>query len=941
MSANTEINERRYRPIYEALDAANYKAALQRCSKLLKKQPDLLVVKALKALALEKTGKTDEAIELCAQIKALKPVDEAVLQALSLVYRSADKQQAVVELYQTALKQKPNSEEFGYHWFIALVRIHDYRGQQQAALKLYKTFKSNRYYFWAVTSILLQADEADAQQKDLLLSLSERMIAKAIEEKRLSTSEEFYLYLVSLIRQNKTKEALEILEGELGQKFQNDIEIKSIKNTVLKKEKAWEKLLLISEEAVSTVNNDDWLSYLTYIEAVLEISSIETDDNATSSRIEKAREFISKIQEKELSRLENEPARKYLHRGPFLAELRLEKQIASIERYNSKDLSPLILKYFSKFSSKACCFEDLQPYLDGLGTEAAEKLVNEFKSCIDESSQETKDKINNVQRWVNIYKLERYLGLLSALDEKQLISYANALWKAYCDSLPLGTNLKETELHYGDDFAVLATHVLLDLHKKSGSNIYLFQAVMILETALENSPSNFQFSLLLTRIYLMLGICFRPIQLFKSLEVKHVQWDTLSHFVLNRATSLGFYDDAQSILCDALHIYQSNTDETPDMIVFAYKNGTYSKVEEFIEFEKRLMKSIQHAIIDRELMRIELFDVSNSIAQVNGYLNEFEDEDNLVPELVDKEPVGEFSESEFLAEYQMLRTILMVRYSIFDTAADDSINDKYDNRDFDVMSNFNPKGTPSVEESTRFAPKLDVTWLRTFEIIPRLLKCICLGASVDKVRRHIEMLVACCKEASLTKEEISIATILAKLGEIYCLLKDEEAGTEDVKKNLNDCISKLIQHLEDAVPTGMLDDAIESLSWRHISQASCFAEVVNYLVITLSSFKALTQSGGKKSKLRQLHPVIQSLIESVKSKFFERQDLFDAFEKRLIPEDMIEKIYPLLLSQDSIEFCRLQSNSEFVKDKLTAVVVSWGVSVLNIKKMIEKTCARF
>ena len=44
----------------------------------------------MKALALEKTGKTDEAIELCAQIKALKPVDEAVLQALSLVYRSAD-----------------------------------------------------------------------------------------------------------------------------------------------------------------------------------------------------------------------------------------------------------------------------------------------------------------------------------------------------------------------------------------------------------------------------------------------------------------------------------------------------------------------------------------------------------------------------------------------------------------------------------------------------------------------------------------------------------------------------------------------------------------------------------------------------------------------------------------------------------------------------------
>ena len=125
------------------------------------------------------------------------------------------------------------------------------------------------------------------------------------------------MYLVSLIKQDKTKEVLEILEGELGQKFQSDIEIKSIINITLRKEKTWEKLLLTSEEAVSTVkyvlfsglednlmnlgfwrkihsimkqnfsslhpafSNDDWLSYLAYIEAVLEISSIETDDNAT------------------------------------------------------------------------------------------------------------------------------------------------------------------------------------------------------------------------------------------------------------------------------------------------------------------------------------------------------------------------------------------------------------------------------------------------------------------------------------------------------------------------------------------------------------------------------------------------------------------------------------------------------------------------------------
>ena len=59
----------------------------------------------------------------------------------------------------------------------------------------------------------------------------------------------------------------------------------------------------------------------------------------------------------------------------------------------------------------------------------------------------------------------------------------------------------------------------------------------------------------------------------------------------------------------------------------------------------------------------------------------------------------------------------MVRYSNPDIVADDDTNDKCDNRDFDVMSNFNPKDTPSFEESTRFAPKLDVKCLKQFIIL--------------------------------------------------------------------------------------------------------------------------------------------------------------------------------------------------------------------------------
>jgi len=48
----------------------------------------------------------------------------------------------------------------------------------------------------------------------------------------------------------------------------------------------------------------------------------------------------------------------------------------------------------------------------------------------------------------------------------------------------LGENLKETELHYGDDFAVLATHVLLDLHKKSGQGSLFFYLIFLKDVSI-------------------------------------------------------------------------------------------------------------------------------------------------------------------------------------------------------------------------------------------------------------------------------------------------------------------------------------------------------------------------------------------------------------------------------------------------------------------------
>lgn len=60
---------------------------------------------------------------------------------------------------------------------MSYVRLGDFKKQQQTALALYKLVPKNPYYFWAVMSIVMQANQAEEQQaKNIILSLAERMV---------------------------------------------------------------------------------------------------------------------------------------------------------------------------------------------------------------------------------------------------------------------------------------------------------------------------------------------------------------------------------------------------------------------------------------------------------------------------------------------------------------------------------------------------------------------------------------------------------------------------------------------------------------------------------------------------------------------------------------------------------------------------------------------
>lgn len=69
------------------MDNGNNKKALQECDKVLKKTPNSLCARALKALSLLRLGKENDCKQLLETLMDAKPTDDATLQAMMLCYR--------------------------------------------------------------------------------------------------------------------------------------------------------------------------------------------------------------------------------------------------------------------------------------------------------------------------------------------------------------------------------------------------------------------------------------------------------------------------------------------------------------------------------------------------------------------------------------------------------------------------------------------------------------------------------------------------------------------------------------------------------------------------------------------------------------------------------------------------------------------------------------
>ncbi|KAJ8042907.1 N-alpha-acetyltransferase 25, NatB auxiliary subunit [Holothuria leucospilota] len=712
------VNERRLKPIYENLDNGSYKAAMQQADKLLKKHKDLHCAKVLKALALLRMYRTEESEVLARSVVALKPTDEPTLQALSICFREMNKVELIVEIFSNAVKAQP-TEEYLTHLFMALVRVEDFKRQQQTAMSLYKLTPKNPFYFWAVVSIVMQALTTDTTASNLgqkmLLPLAERMVEKMVNEEKIEAESEVNLYLMILDYQGKHEKALEVIQSPLGKSLLVS-EIPSWEERVAelyfkmqkwdKANQAYRKMLLKSP--------DSWLYYTNLLTSGFKLQEngwklCKEESNEVATEMEnnimekeesvgqpdqvlsQMTSFILERVAKEEEKVQSKECKERPLRGPYLAQLEVLSRLADDEKLDNYpeagNVLDCLIHYFELFADKTCCYSDVAPYLNKLEEDKRKLFLEKMEQDVGLISTDGgiiyATTVKQLQRHLTCLKIVRYYGFHDSLSCPDKSSLSRELVLRYKDGLKFGTELLHTDLQYSDEYLLMAIHILLDIMEETGDDSLIWQSLVLLELGHKNSRSSHHFKLLLMRLYCIAGV-FGPVpDLYEGLDIKHMQQDTLGYNALKFAKSLGQLSSAATLYNTTLRFYLSGQREVMEYMIASYRFGTYQKIPEFLRFSKKIKFSLHfnQAAVEKKLLDV-LLESEKEGKTFTEYVRNME----LEPEK--------------------------------DTVEWDQLTDQ---RDLDVMVSWNPSSRQLSSANRQTSMKQELAWLRIRNLLLRMM----------------------------------------------------------------------------------------------------------------------------------------------------------------------------------------------------------------------------
>ncbi|GAA5989285.1 hypothetical protein JCM10908_001242 [Rhodotorula pacifica] len=587
--------------------------------------------------------------------------DADVLMLLTWALRYIGKGDEALDLMAKAVQNNPDNEELAVDAFVQYLRVNDSKSAQQLSMKMAKQFQLERYMWWSVLTTILLLRDLDHPQAALLLSLAERQItahyaaAAAQTSGSYESANEFHLVtrllelraqyaaasststsvplastsklvLPSLPESKQPRtpsralldhfaspEADKRCEENLGfELWRREVELEY--GTVGGGEwrRLWERLARGLREKGDT----NWHSMLYLIRTACAIASSASSSATPSSSSESAtfntsrsvptEEGTALLQETRslLRRLATDSPKAKVERGYLLGVLELSRVLRERHWPEVDKLTELVGEYFERFGNKACCFDDLRPYVDVFSPEELEDL----RKVLGPATETELSDVRTTTKAITAHKLLRRYSPQATAEEEH--HHALRFAKLYFDALPLGKDFPPTELQPADDFALLAGQAWVSAFEQSGSRHYLEHALALFENVLLKSKYKYQIRILAINILRLLGAPSLSVQHYRIFGVKNVQFDTLSHLLAARGSTFAIAGPKEAGVmgetASAMRWYAGGQAEAREMVVRAITNEAYQKAEDFHEFKRHLQVSLQSSLITVEMTRSSL-----------------------------------------------------------------------------------------------------------------------------------------------------------------------------------------------------------------------------------------------------------------------------------------------------------------------------------------------
>lgn len=156
---------------------------------------------------------------------------------------------------------------------------------------------------------------------------------------------------------------------------------------------------------------------------------------------------------------------------------------------------------------------------------------------------------------------------------------------------------------------------MYDISVRSQSSERLVEALCLLNYLLSNSPSNFHAKLLCLQIYHVLGCGTGAQSILQSLDVKHIQLDSMGYLHTAQLPIEGVPSIAHQVYETTVKFFQSSQKDTLEYLAMSYKFGSFSKLEEFMKFRDRLSNSYHSALNLVELQLLEIISCAGNAKQ--------------------------------------------------------------------------------------------------------------------------------------------------------------------------------------------------------------------------------------------------------------------------------------------------------------------------------------